>query len=167
MDEHPITRTRIRLAEPGDAQGLARFLRALGWFHTFDGESEQASTERVQEHLKRCLADDSHTVLVAVSEAEEISGYLSVHWLPYLFLPGPEGFVSELFVGEAWRGHGVGGLLLRTAEQEARKRGCWRMMLINNRTRESYQRAFYKKQGWEEREQMANFVLLLEGRPGG
>ncbi len=36
-------------------------------------------------------------------------------------------------------------------QAEAQKRGCSRLMLFNLRKRESYQRHFYPKHGWEER----------------
>jgi GNAT superfamily N-acetyltransferase len=82
-----------------------------------------------------------------------------VHWLPYLFFSGPEGFVSELFVGGPSRGQGVGRQLLEAVKVEATERGCVRLQLINFRDRESYQRGFYQKCGWEERGTAANFVL--------
>ena len=37
-------------------------------------------------------------------------------------------------------------------------------MLLNRKTRESYERGFYRRLGWEEREEFANFVLHLRGR---
>ena len=39
---------------------------------------------------------------------QALVAYAAVHWLPYLILRGPEGFVSELFVDQAARGQGVG-----------------------------------------------------------
>nr|RNJ69245.1 MAG: N-acetyltransferase [Leptolyngbya sp. IPPAS B-1204] len=77
------------------------------------------------------------------------------------FLSAPEGFVSELFVDQAHRGQGIGSLLLDTVQTEARVRGCSRLMLVNSRERESYQRQFYQKQGWIERENIANFIYKL------
>jgi hypothetical protein len=44
---------------------------------------------------------------------------------------------------------------------EARQRGCFRLSLINMRRRESYQRRYYEKAGWEERPEAANFVYFL------
>jgi hypothetical protein len=35
-------------------------------------------------------------------------------------------------------------------------------MLVNGRSRESYRRAYYAARGWIEREDVANFVLVLE-----
>ena len=88
-------------------------------------------------------------------------GYAAVHWLPYLLLAGPEGYVSELFVRDSEQGKGVGTKLLEVVKREAEERGCSRLMLLNMRYRESYQRGFYKKLGWQEREDAANFVLQL------
>jgi GNAT superfamily N-acetyltransferase len=112
-------------------------------------------------HLTLAAADDSHLILVAETPQGEIAGYCAVHWLPYLILPAPEGYVSELFVQEAFRAQGVGSQLLDAIQAAAKERGCSRLMLLNLRKRESYQRRFYQKQGWEERPEMANFVLSL------
>lgn len=89
-------------------------------------------------------------------------GYTAVHWLPYLILSGPEGYVSELFVAEAARGMGVGKALLTAVKRTAAARGCSRLQLLNMRNRESYQRRFYEKDGWQEREQAANFVYPIK-----
>ncbi len=47
---------------------------------------------------------------------------------------------------------------MRAVKAEAARRGCWRLSLLNMRGRESYERAFYAKDGWQEREDAANFV---------
>jgi GNAT superfamily N-acetyltransferase len=151
----------IRKARPGDARGIAAILRELEWITRFDAEPIEATAQRVAHHLELCQTDDSHTVYVAENEGDEIAGYAAVHWLPYLLLLGPEGYVSELFIREADRGQGIGTRLLETMKKEAEARGCARLMLLNMHERESYQRGFYKKQGWEERPDAANFVYPL------
>jgi len=151
----------IRKATASDAEALATLIRGIGWFERFNAEPFDAARDRLASHLDMCTADDSHSIYVAVNASEGLLGYVSVHWLPYLFLRGPEGFVSELFVQDAQRGIGVGARLLETVVQVARARGCSRLQLINFRHRESYQRQFYTKQGWEERPLAANFVLRL------
>jgi GNAT superfamily N-acetyltransferase len=70
--------------------------------------------------------------------------------------------VSELFVHVAAQGRGIGTLLLEEIKREGLERGCSRLSLLNMRNRESYQRGYYRKVGWEERENAANFVLLLK-----
>jgi len=152
---------KIYKASMDDAPGIAGVLRELGWFDPINTETETETTERVRRHLRLCLKDDSHSVFVAKSPDGTTFGYASAHWNPYLFLPGLEGYISELFVQPEHRGQGIGTQLLKTIEQEARQRNCYRLMLINNRTRKSYLLGFYGKNGWEERPQMANFILKL------
>ena len=154
---------KIRKVEIEDASRLAEILRSFGWFAAFENEDAETSVERVRRHLSLCLADDSHSMYVAEVDGR-VLGYTSVHWLPYLLLAGPEGYVSELFVQQEGRSQGLGTRLLEAIKQEARQRGCVRLMLLNNRGRESYQRQFYAKNGWQERPEMANFIYRLEGR---
>ncbi|MCL6477309.1 MAG: GNAT family N-acetyltransferase [Peptococcaceae bacterium] len=86
-------------------------------------------------------------MLVAENETGEVIGYTAVHWLPYLILAGPEGYVSELFIRRSVRGNGVGRMLLEEVKKQAVLRGCSRLLLLNGRNRESYVRGFYKKLG--------------------
>ena len=152
---------QVREASAQDAPQLAELLREIGWFESFKNEPFEAVSRQVGLHIEQCLADDSHSIFVAEARDGKIVGYGSVHWLPYLFLKGPEGYVSELFVRESARGKGVGKQLLRKIETEARARGCARLSLINLRNRESYMRQFYVKAGWEERAEAANFVYRI------
>jgi GNAT superfamily N-acetyltransferase len=151
----------IRKAAIDDAPELAKLLQGIGWFTAFNSREFKDSVARLESGLQQCLADDSHSIYVAESSHGEIAGYGSVHWLPYLFMSGPEGYVSELFVRDDARGQGVGGQLLKIIEVEARARGCQRLSLINLRNRESYQRQFYLKAGWLERAEAANFVYTI------
>ena len=151
----------IRPATSADVPATAAILRGLGWFaHVNDGSPAGTET-RIAEHLLMCLDDDSHSVLVGEGAKGAVLGYVAVHWLPYLMLPGPEGYISELFVAESARGAGLGTKLLEAVKDMAAGLGCSRLMLVNRKTRESYARGFYRKLGWEEREEFANFVLHL------
>jgi GNAT superfamily N-acetyltransferase len=152
---------KIRKATPEDAPELSVLLKESGWFDLFKTEPLERAGPRVRSGIEQCLADNSHCLLVAETPEGPIIGYGSIHWLPYLFMRGPEGFVSELFVRESARGQGVGKQLLEAIETEARARGCVRLSLINLRSRESYQRQFYIKAGWEERGEAANFIYRL------
>lgn len=151
----------IRPTLEDDATAIAAILRALGWFEHLTAEPSEATAARVAEHIRLCKADDSHSLYVAEDAKRKVVGYASVHWLPYLFLQGPEGYLSELFVDEAHQGKGIGKMLLEVITTEARERGCTRLMLLNSRSRESYLRGFYDKQGWAERQGVANFVYKL------
>lgn len=148
----------IRRARAEDAPAIAELLREIGYFERINREAPETTRERVARHLALCGADGSHSVYVAEGPQGGIAGYGAVHWLPYLILSGPEGYVSELFLREAARGQGIGAKLLEAIKAEAGERGCARLCLLNRKDRESYRRGFYAKQGWEERELMANFV---------
>ena len=161
MNEGDRPNLEIRLATPDDVPAIAGLLRGLGWFTFINDEATARTETRVKKHLRLCMADDSHTVLIAEEAKGAVLGYVAVHWLPYLMLPGPEGYVSELFVMETARGVGVGTRLLEAVKDMAVSRGCSRLMLVNRKTRESYKRGFYRKLGWEERGEFANFVLHL------
>jgi GNAT superfamily N-acetyltransferase len=151
----------IRPARAEDAGGLSVIIRGLGLFDRLKSEDSEVTAARVAKHLDMCLSDDSHSLFVATDESEDLLGYAAVHWLPYLILSGPEGYVSELFVAPAARDCGVGTELLDTVAGEARLRGCGRLMLEAVRTRESYTRGFYMKRGWIQRDDMANMVFEL------
>jgi GNAT superfamily N-acetyltransferase len=152
----------IRKAAVEDALALARLLRGLGFFERLERETLATTQARIARHLEMGLASpNSHTILAAQDEQNNLLGYAAVHWLPYLLLPGPEGYVSELFIAEQARGQGLGSRMLDEIVAEARRRGCFRLQLLNFRSRDSYQRSFYAKYGWQERADAANFVLLL------
>jgi GNAT superfamily N-acetyltransferase len=146
-----------------DAPALAGFLKGMNYFHRLETLSLAQVEAQVDRHLKLCLADDSHSIHLAEDAGGAILGYTNVHWLPYLFLAGPEGYVSELFVAESARGRGIGTQLLEAVKAEGKARNCARLSLLNMRGRESYQRAFYAKDGWQERDDAANFVFDLRG----
>ncbi len=159
-----IMSIQIREAEVADAPVIAELLRSLALFPRLNTEDVSVTQERVRKHLALCLADNSHLILVAQVPEGKIAGYCAVHWLPYLILEGPEGYVSELFIRNEFRGQGIGGQLLEVAKAEAQVRGCSRLMLLNMRQRESYQRQFYSKQGWKERPEAANFIFSLNAQ---
>jgi GNAT superfamily N-acetyltransferase len=152
---------RIRLMLEADAEDIARILRETGWFDHMAEEAAHETALRTRAQVAMYLADDSHTVYVAENASGQVVGYASTHWLPSMFLPGSQGYVSELFVENAYRGKRIGARLLEAVASEGSRRNCWRLMLTTNRNRESYQREFYAKRGWIERDTIANFVLKL------
>ncbi len=151
----------IRLAVPGDAAAIAAILREVGWFDHINREESARSEARAKRGLEVCEGDENQTVLVATVDGRVV-GYAAVHWFPNLLI-GPEGYPSELFILEAHRSQGIGSSLLGAIEDEAKERGCTRLMLFNRRVRESYTRGFYQRNGWEERSDLA----LMMRRPAG
>jgi len=152
----------LRKVSIDDAGELASLLKGVGWFEFLNKLSDDQAREHVRMQLQKCLADDSHAAYVAESDDGNIIGYVSAHWIPYLFMRGPEGYVSELFVRDSARGQGIGRQLLQCIEAEAKTRRCHRLTLTNLRSRESYQRQFYIKAGWQERVEAANFIRVVD-----
>ena len=153
----------IRRATPEDAPAIAAVLLQTGYFSRLAAQTLEQTQAQVQRQMELGGSQEggASSIYIALAPGGEVCGYCAVHWIYFLFLPGPEGYVSELFVSPEARGQGAGGLLLAAAVAEGRQRGAYRMGLINMRQRESYQRKFYEKQGWEERPEAANFVLIL------
>ena len=112
-------------------------------------------------HLELCDADESHTVLVGEDEDGNAAGYISVHWLPYLLLEGPEGYVSEVFVREEARGKGIGKALMNDVKELAIIKGCSRLMLLTERDRPQAEDKFYTDLGFEERPGTESLILSL------
>lgn len=148
----------MREVAPGDLAALARLLGAIC---AELGKEQPAAAELAAQLARGDSA--SHLCLVA-AEGEELLAYAQVHWLPYLLAPARlDGYVSELFVHPARRGEGIGQRLLERLERELAARGGGRLTLHNDRTRASYQRGFYRKQGWVERPEFARFAREVAG----
>ena len=148
----------IRPTKLKDAKSIEKILRELKWFDHITAKSSKATISKIEEHLRFCQKDSCHKIFIA-EKADEIIGYIAIHWLFYAFLTGPEGYISELFVCENERGNGIGSLLIKEVIKHAKRKGCSRLMLANNRNRLSYEKGFYKKNGFLEREHIANFIL--------
>jgi GNAT superfamily N-acetyltransferase len=150
----------IREARQEDASAIAMILRRLGWIERMNNETLTTTEQHVARMLDLEVRDGCNTVLVAERENGAVVGYLAVHWLPNL-MRGIDGYISELFVHPDETGKGTGSCLLETVRAYAVQRGCTRMLLMNRRIRESYQRGFYAKHGWEELPDGAFFSLSM------
>ena len=89
----------------------------------FPGLSEKGLlpeyTERIGSFLDIHNKDTrSHSAYVAESSEGSVVGHLALHWRPSLFLPAPEGNVSEIFVTQRRRNRGTGRKLLDVAGTE-------------------------------------------------
>jgi len=153
---------RIRLARAEDAPAIAVLLETLGDLPMLAGEDVADVAAR---HVPEAVASPGTTLLL-VEDDGGLIGYANVHWVHDLFMPGPEGYLSELFILDAHRGRGIGSELLAMIETEARERGAFRLSLLNAKRRASYERRFYEQHGWVERPEIANFVRWLR-EPAG
>jgi GNAT superfamily N-acetyltransferase len=157
----------IRNAREADARGLARLLVGIGWFSVLEKMTPETLEAKVGAQLGALCGSSLSTTLVAESADGALLGYCNVHWLADLFLLGPEGYLSELFLLPAARGQGIGRAFLDCVVAEAESRGARRLTLLNGKHRESYLRGFYTRNGWEERDLMANFVYRVDAAGSG
>lgn len=148
----------IRQAAPKDARALAALVRESALSDKVDHESPRDTISRIEQSLKSCGDGKGCDIFVVTDKAENVLAYAAIQWHTTLFLPGNEGYISELSVSAENRGRGIGGMLLDRLIEEARHRNCVRMSLINSRFRDSYKREFYTKRGWHERRVAANFI---------
>jgi GNAT superfamily N-acetyltransferase len=160
-------RITVRRVTAPDAPVIALILRELGWFDWINSEAEAATEARVREVIESWESDGNQLALLAEEESGVPVGYAFAHCYPYMMLPGPELYLSELFVREAWRGMGVGRGLLQGVTSFASSKGCSRLMLVTGNDRDSYVRHFYQKNGWVERPHIANFIMPPDGRLTG
>jgi len=154
------SKVTIRDANLEDAAAIDAILRAVGWFERINKETTTHTQSQIIQRLLQCQREGTHTILVAELPHGTIVGYIAVHWFPVL-MRGIDGYVSELFVHPSEVGKGIGSHLLDAINEQATKRGCTRLILMNRRDRESYQRGFYSSQGWEELREGAFFTLML------
>ena len=124
--------------------------------------STEADKASIAKELARCVGSQEHEVFLSLSDDSTILGFILVHWCPFPLWKGLEAYISDLVVGAKARGLGIGGKLIDFVEAEARRKGCVRLMLNNPKDYESYKREFYKKRGYEERTNFANFIKRLD-----
>jgi len=163
-DDNPVNVRRVTVL---DAPAISSILRDLGWFDWIDSEDTSLTEARLRDVIEQWEADDNQLALLAEEDSGFPVGYAFAHCYPYMMLPGPELYLSELFVKEAWRGRGIGRELLKGVSAFAAAKGCSRLMLVTGKDRDSYVREFYQKNGWVERPYIANFIKPLDGRLEG
>jgi len=146
----------IRPAQERDGEGIVDLIAEL----RRDDNGVEIDRGAVGAVVRAALADAATTVFVA-ELAAAVTGFIVVHWLPFPMLAGTEAYISDLIVARDQRGHGAGRRLVEAVEDEARRRGCVRLMLNNRKAAESFQRAFYPKLGYRLRDDFGNFVKPL------
>lgn len=151
-----MTDPTIRPYEPSDAQGIARLIAA----YRAEQPGRTADGDAIAAALASFTSSRQDRIFVAELDGK-VAGYVAFHFVPFPMIQGVEVYVSDLLVAGETRGSGVGGLLLRAVEGEARARGCVRLMLNNHKTDLSYARQFYRKHAFRERDDFANFVKIL------
>ncbi|MBR8657429.1 GNAT family N-acetyltransferase [Achromobacter sp. Marseille-Q0513] len=131
---------RIRDAEIKDGAAIAALLGELGYPGTEDFSADK---------IARIVAHPDARLLVAQAEDGGVLGFIGLHFIVQLALPGDFCRITYFCVGEAARGLGVGRELEETAARLARERGCDRIEVHCHERRVDAHR-FYYRQGYEE-----------------
>lgn len=148
----PPHAVHVRIATVDDAPSL------LPLFESFYGAHlEPKNVEAVRERMAEASAID--LVLVAELGSQPV-GFASLRVLPQIENDRPHAELSDLFVREGHRRHGVGRALLSFAEELARQRGSPRLVVVTAFDNEGA-RAFYRAVGFED------FALVLQKRLEG
>ena len=157
---HGAAAPTIRAARPDDAPAIAK---ALLEAPQFDGTLSETDLPDLVQRVIAAIDGDQETMLVAELDGAA-AGYAHVHWVSALFLPGPEGYVTELFVQRGARGRGCGSALLQSVEAIAMERKAARLFLVNGRQSEAYSGGFYPRHGFVEAAHLAVFRRELSIR---
>lgn len=157
-DARPVV---IRRAMPSDAASISQLLHEIGYLKFINQESLPETESRIRDGISTLSRSADNVLLVATEEGSDIVlGYGAAHFYANLLI-GNEGYISELYLRSSATNQGIGSKLLAALEDEGRSRNCRRLRLTNWRNRESYQRGFYAKHGWQENSDAAEFVRLF------
>lgn len=151
----------LRRAIPADAPSISELLHEIGYLKYINEETLAETGSRIRDGISRLSQLTEHVLMAATEEESDIVlGYAAAHFYANLLI-GNEGYISELYLRPSATNKGIGSKLLTALEDEGRSRNCRRLRLTNWRIRESYQRGFYAKHGWQENREAAEFVRLF------
>jgi len=102
---------------------------------------------QVERRITNGLTAVDSPVFVAES-ALRVVGLLSFHCIPLFHADGSLGRITSMVVAPAWRGRGIGRLLVAVAEEFAWTRGCSRVEVTSGDHR-SDAHAFYEQIGYQ------------------
>ena len=128
----------IRSAKSEDTQAICDLLKQMGY---------PQPLALIQEKFE-ILHNDSNSQILIAEERGKIYGFY-LYFIPQIALQGDFAKICYLCVDENMRSKGVGHLLVKEAEQQARRRGCDRMELHSGMQRPLAHR-FYLREGYVE-----------------
>lgn len=130
----------VRAAAASDAPLVRALLRELGY-----------EDRRFDASFPRILGERPTRVWIAEGAPGEAGvGMMTLSYAEQLRLGGIVISVDELVVTASARGRGLGAGLVAKAKEVARELGAVRVELHTRRSRESYERGFYVKNGFVE-----------------
>jgi len=129
----------IRHAHQTDWLAIVRLLDQLDY----------PDTGKFMETRLAGLLDDPAEILLIWEDDTKILGFLSLHFIPQIALPGDFARISYFSIDETARSKGIGARLEEHATALAREKGC-ALIEVHCHTRREKAHAFYFRQGYEE-----------------
>ena len=141
----------IRPAEGGDVEALSRLVVELGY---------EASLEGTQSRLARVTEAPGHRVLVAVTQAPQVVGWVHVFGAPRV---ESDGFaeLGGLVVAAEDRGRGIGTQLVEAAEAWALRNG-FDIVRIRSRVERGASHGFFENRGFSAVKTQRVYEKLLK-----
>lgn len=127
----------VRPAQLEDVPRLTVLAAQLGYPTTED---------ELRTRLEALMPEADHAIFVAVDAEKHVTGWISL----FVYRPlmrDPLVMVAGLVVDEAYRGQGIGRLLMKRAEAWAYERDCEGIYLKSN-VKRVQSHAFYEKLGY-------------------
>jgi len=102
----------------------------------------------VESRLPEMLNHPDQELLVYVLD-EQVAGFVSMHFVLQIALPGAFALISYLAVDKGYRGMGIGAKLEEHCTELARQRQCdWIQLHCHSRREQAHR--FYERQGFTE-----------------
>lgn len=131
---------------PATTADLGSMTSLLGELFSIE-EDFTPDVRRQRQGLACLMASPKTTLLVAVTR-KEIIGMCTLQPLTSTAEGGIVGIVEDLVITEAWRGKGVGAMLLDAIEKIAQEQQMSRLQLLTDMNNEEALQ-FYDKHGWD------------------
>lgn len=130
----------LRPALPEDADLIATLLAQLGY---------PVDAGAIATRIARLAAHPDAAVIVAGPEAGAMQGFIALHFIPQLALPGDFCRIAYFCVAPGAQGRGVGRALEAEASRLAQARGCDRIE-VHCHERRHGAHVFYRRRGYAE-----------------
>ena len=85
---------------------------------------------------------------LVVTDCDEVIGMCGISAMTTVHRPAPVGRISVMIVDEAYRGRGIGALLIAEAEKRLAERGC-KIIEVTSNMRRDRAHHFYEQLGYE------------------
>jgi GNAT superfamily N-acetyltransferase len=140
----------IRSATAKDAEQIAALCDQLGY---------PTSPDQARRRLKKLQGWEGHEFFVAQLPTAKLAGWVHVFLRPLVVIE-LSAEIGGLVVDQNHRGQGIGGLLMRSAEDWSRSMGCHSVRLRCNIIR-TEAHTFYQSNGYEMMKTSLTYVKAI------